>query len=247
MIKSFLIITKEGTPVFSHSTEESGGNNALISCFLSAIQSFAQEIGDSAIDKIQMQANTFYYASKGPIFSIVIADAKDEIENKVYKITAERISRSFLEKFGESEICERCSEVSFFKSFQEEYEGIVKEVGKVMELSQKDFVTEYFVRAASDSNIIGMIVFDLEKDEIIASDIPSHISMRSFESFSSMLFNFVDRLGHELKSGSINEILMRAEEYWIGGFRKGNLAVFMLFNQEYFGNILPDFVKSAVE
>jgi hypothetical protein len=61
------------------------------------------------------------------------------------------------------------------------------------------------------------------------------------------MFNFVDRLGRELKSGNINEILMRAEKYWIGGFRKGDLAVFMLFKQEYFGDNLPEFVKSAVK
>jgi len=247
MIKSFLIITKDGTPLYSHSTERSQTDHQLISCFLSAIQSFAREIGDSAIDKIQMQANTFYYATKGPIFSIVVADAKDDIENKVYKITAERISRSFLEKYGEAEIMEKSVEVSFFESFKEEYDNIIEDISRLMELNQKDFITEYFVKAASDSNIIGMIVFDLKYDKVIASDIPSSISMKSFESFSSMLFNFVDRLGRELKSGNINEILMRAEKYWIGGFRKGDLAVFMLFKQEYFGNILPEFVKNAVE
>ncbi|TFF88358.1 MAG: hypothetical protein EU548_08955 [Promethearchaeota archaeon] len=112
---------------------------------------------------------------------------------------------------------------------------------------EKDFILSYFSQAASDENIIGLIVFDLKKDEVIASDIPLHISEKSFESFSSMLFNFVDRLGNELTAGKINEILMRAEKLWIGGFRKGDLAVFTIFSHEYFGNIIPDFITSSID
>jgi len=40
---------------------------------------------------------------------------------------------------------------------------------------------------------------------------------------------------------------MRAKNYWIAAFRKGNYAVFMIFSQDFFGRILPDFVTKALE
>ena len=248
MIQSFLIITREGTPLFMYDEEtEQGIDNSLVSCFLSAIQSFAQQMGNSCIDKIEMTPNTFYYAIKGPIFSVVVADAKDESEGQIYKIAAERISRAFLQKYPEEIVAKEQGRVDFFDDFRNEYANIIKEIEDLSTQSQREFISEYFVKAAEDDNIIGTIVFDLDKDEIIASDVPDHIPETSFESFSAMLFNFTDRLGTELKAGDIDEILMRAKEYWIGGFRKGNLAVFMLFKHDYFGNIIPDIVTSAID
>lgn len=247
MIKSFLIITKDGTPLFMQSNEKESFDNTLVSCFLSAIQSFAQAVSKSCIDKIQMEAHTFYYAIKGPVFSVVVADENDEIEGRMYKITAERISRAFLQKYSEEVIQKNMGDIDFFSDFKEEYTTINNEIEKLSKQSHKEFISEYFVKAANNENIKGTIVFDLKKDEIIAYDIPPNISEKSFESFSSMLFSFVDRLGAELKAGTINEILMRAKEYWIGGFRKGDLAVLMLFTHEYFGNIIPDIVSSTIE
>jgi len=90
------------------------------------------------------------------------------------------------------------------------------------------------------------VVYDLDQDEVISHDIPQDIDLKDFESFGSMLFSFTNRLGKELKAGEINEILIRAKNYWIGGFRKANLAVFMLFAQDYFGKVLPDFVSNAL-
>ncbi|MBD3194023.1 MAG: hypothetical protein GF317_03140 [Candidatus Lokiarchaeota archaeon] len=246
MIKSFLIISKDGVPLFTHTEEDAKVDSSLIGCFLSAIQSFAKEVSNSCIDKIEMQPNTFYYASKGPIFSIAVAEQTDEIDGRVYKIIAERISRSFLNKYPEDQIEQNKGILDFFKDFTNEYGTIIDEIDQLQTQGNKDFILDYFTRAANDENIIGMIVFDLQNDEIIASDIPENIPVSSFESFSSMLFNFVDRLGNELKAGKINEILMRAEKHWIGGFRKGNLAVFTIFSHDFFGNIIPDFITSTI-
>lgn len=247
VIKSFLIITKEGTPLFMYDdAKENEINNSLVSCFLSAIQSFAQELGNSCIDKIEMQPNTFYYAIKGPIFSVVVADAEDESESRMYKIAAERISRAFLSKYPEDIVQQQKGCLDYFEEFKNDYGKIISDIEELSKQSHREFISEYFVKAAGDENIIGTIVFDLDKDEIIASDVPDNIPATSFESFSAMLFNFVDRLGRELKAGKIDEILMRAKEYWIGGFRKGDLAVFMLFTHNFFGNIIPDIVTSAI-
>lgn len=247
MIKSFLIISKEGYPLFMKSDDTNTIDNTMVSCFLSAIQSFAEKVGKSKIDKIEMQTNTFYYAVNGPIFSIVVADPNDEIDNRIYKITAERISRAFLQKYPEHSIEEKKDTPDYFEDFKKEYLVISSEISQIKDQGHRDFILDYFTRAASDENIVGIIVFDLKKDEIIASDVPDYITAKNFESFSSMLFNFIDRMGKELKAGEINEILMRAEEHWIGGFRKGDLAVFVLFTHEYFGNIIPDFITSAIK
>lgn len=246
MIKSFLILNRAGVPLYTK-TVQRVFDETLVSCFLSAIQNFAEGMSQACIDKIDMEKMTFFYAFKGPIYSIIVAETNDEIESRVYKVIAERLGRAFVNRYTEEGINEKSYNPDYFKDFDKEYEEVTSEFTNMLRMSQKDFVSEYFVNAASDENILGMVIYDLVKDEFIAKDIPDYISAKSFESFSSMLFNFIDRLGKELKAGNINETLMRAEKNWIGGFRKGNLAVFMIFSQDFFGNILPDFVSKQLD
>jgi predicted regulator of Ras-like GTPase activity (Roadblock/LC7/MglB family) len=247
MIKSFLIISKDGVPLFTEDPGERTSDNTLIGCFLSAIQSFAKEVSNSGIDSIKMDSYSFFYSAKDPIFSIVAAEPTDDIDSRVYKIIAERLSRSFLQKYPKEIIEKKKGEISSFQEFKEDFKKISQEIESLQKQRNKDFILNYFTKAASDENIKGIIIFDLKEDKIIASDIPPDISEKSFESFSSMLFNFIDRMGSELKAGKINEVLMRAEKHWIGGFRKGDIAVFTIFSHEYFGNIIPEFITSKIE
>jgi predicted regulator of Ras-like GTPase activity (Roadblock/LC7/MglB family) len=194
-----------------------------------------------------MDSFTFFYSAKDPIFSIVAAEPTDDVDSRIYKIIADRLSRSFLEKYSKTDIDSNKGELHSFKEFEEDYIKISQEIESLKKQSNRDFILNYFSKAASDENIRGIIIFDLKEDKIIASDIPSDISEKSFESFSSMLFSFIDRMGNELKAGKINEVLMRAEKHWIGAFRKGDMAVFTIFSHELFGNIIPDFITSKVD
>ncbi len=245
MIKSFLIISSAGVPLYARSVEKVF-DETLVSCFLTAIQSFARGINRACIDKIDMDRMTFFYAYKGPIYSIIVAETKDEIESRVYRIMAEKLGRSFINKYTSEYIDNDPGRIAHYDDFDTEYDAITSEFGNLLKMSQKDFVSEYFVNAASDENILGMVIYDLKKDEFLAKDIPKDIAPASFESFSAMLFNFIDKLGKELKAGEINEAILRAQNYWIGAFRKGNFAVFMLFAREFFGSILPDFVTKPL-
>lgn len=245
MIKAFLVLNQAGIPLFTKSIEKVF-DETLVSCFLSAMQNFAQGINQACIDKIDMEKMTFFYAFKGPIYSIIVAETKDEIESRLYKIIAERLGRAFVNKYTEDFINNNSSNIDLYADFDKEYNEITSEIYKMIEMSHKEFISEYFVKAASNENILGMVIYDLIEDKFIAKDIPDDISNKAFESFSTMLFNFIDRLGKELKAGMINETLMRAENYWIGGFRKQNLAIFMIFSQDFFGNILPDFVTKPI-
>ena len=246
MIKAFLVLNEAGIPLFTKSIERVF-DETLVSCFLSAMQNFAQGINQTCIDKIDMEQMTFFYAFKGPIYSIIVAETKDEIESRLYKIIAERLGRAFVNKYTEDFINNNSSNIDLYADFDKEYNEITSEIYKMIEMSHKEFLSEYFVKAASNENILGMVIYDLVEDKFIAKDIPGDISKKAFESFSTMLFNFIDRLGKELKAGMINETLMRAENYWIGGFRKQNLAIFMIFSQDFFGNILPDFVTKPID
>ncbi|MEX2755378.1 MAG: hypothetical protein Q6365_008265 [Candidatus Sigynarchaeota archaeon] len=246
MIKSYLIMSSSGVPLYTRSVEKVF-DETLVSCFLSAIQSFAKGISQSCIDKIDMEKMTFFYAFKGPIFSIIVAETADETESRVYRIIAERLGRSFINKYSAEYINKYLGVLEYFADFNKEFDQITSEFSNLLKMSQKDFVSEYFVNAASNENIRGMVIYDLVKDEFIAKDIPKDISSKSFESFSAMLFSFIEKLGKELKAGEINEALLRAENYWIGAFKKGNYAVFMLFSREFFGKILPDFVTKPLE
>ncbi len=246
MIKAFLIINSAGIPLYARSVEKVF-DETLVSCFLSAIQTFAKGISKSCIDKIDLDKMTFFYAYKGPIYSIIVAETTDEIESKVYRIMAEKLGRRFIKKYTTEHIDQNFGDTGCYSDFDEDYNSVTSEFTNLLKMSQKDFVSDYFVNAASDENILGMVIYDLKTDEFIAKDIPKDISPKSFESFSAMLFNFIDRLGKELKAGEINEALFRAENYWIGAFRKGNYAVFMIFAREFFGNILPAFVSRPLD
>lgn len=241
-----MILNEGGVPLFTKGLD---GNfdEALIGGFLSAVQNFSEEVQQCCVNKIETKENIFYYSKKGPILSIIVAEATSDLENRMNQIVSERLGRVFLEKYAEKAVEEFGGDCRIFEDFDEEYNFILNESNKMLKQSHKDFISKFFVEAAVDENIVGSIVFDLEKDEIIASDIPKDFSEKDFESFSSMLFTFVDRLGSQLKVGTIDEMLLRAKQYWIGGFRKGNLAVFMIYTQDYFGKILPDIVTSVIK
>ncbi len=245
MIRNVLILCSSGQPVFLKG-EKDLINEVLLGGFLTALQSFAVTMQSTRINKIELDKRTFFYSVLDPIISVVEADSKDEIENRVYEIIADRLSRAFLEMYPKNIIQNWCGRFEDFAGFEPVYERIAAETTHMLQQSQKDFITKYFVEAAKDASILGKVVFDLEKDEIIASDIPKDVAVSDIESFGSMLFSFLGRLGEELKAGEINEVLIRAKNYWIGGFRKGQLAVFMLFAQDYFGKVLPEFVSAAL-
>ncbi len=246
MIKSYYVICN-GQPLYSKSIESEVEAQALLSGFLSAFQMFASNLDKSNINKIEMDSSTFFYSYTKPILSVIQAVPEDELEIRILQITAERLARAFIKQYGVDSIIKWCGDLMDFEDFTPIYEEIVNDVNAMLEKSQKDFITQYFVEAASDENIIGAVVFDLEKDVILASDIPEEFEEEDFESFGSMLFSFINRLGVQLKTGDINELILRAKDYWIGGFRKNQLAVFMIFTQEYFGSILPEFVKNFAE
>ncbi len=246
MIKSFLILNSAGVPLYTK-TIEKVFDETLVSCFLSAIQSFAHGMENACIDKIDMDKMTFFYAFKGPIYSIIVAEAIDEVENRVYRIIAEKLGRAFIDKYSIKFIDDNSININCYSDFDDEYDKITSNFYNLLAMSQRDFISEFFVKAASDKDILGLVVYDLENDKFIAHDIPKEISKNSFESFSAMFFTFIDRLAKELNAGKINETLIRAKNYWIGAIRKANLAVFMIFSHKFFGNILPDFVGKPLE
>ena len=246
MIKNFYVLTINGAPLYIQG-EQDPDKTVLLSGFLGALNVLAGSIDKSHLNKIELEMHTYFYSVHDSIISVIEADPKDDVESRTYQIIAQKLGKSFINQYTNEKLLNFNGCTDEFCTFTQFYEKIVNEVQQMLNQSHKDFITKYFVETGHDKNILGRCVFDLEKDEIIASDIPaSEFSVKDFENFGSMLFNFVGKLGKELKSGDINEILIRAKNYWIGGFKKQNLAVFMLFSQDYFGNVLPEFVKTSL-
>lgn len=247
MIWSYYAICN-GQPMFAVSKRENEQSEGLLSGFLAAFQMFASNLDKSRVSKIELNTSTYYYAIIHPIISVVEAQTpEDEVEARVYQIAAERLGRAFVEKYSVDALSKWCGNLEDYKDFEEDFKRITSELTSILKEKHKDFISEYFVEAAKDENILGVVVYDLEKDEIISANLPKAFSRNDFETFGSMLFSFVDKLGKELKSGDINEMILRAKNYWIGGFRKNQMAVFMIFSHEYFGSILPKFVKRLIE
>ncbi|MBD3351979.1 MAG: hypothetical protein GF364_10885 [Candidatus Lokiarchaeota archaeon] len=246
MIRSIFILCN-GTPLYTETDKPTEDIHALLSGFLSAFQVLAHNINEASINKVELETKTYYYANKEPILSVVEATKDDDLDDQVYQIAAERIARKFLETYPKRLIDKWCGDLDDFIGFKDSTSVVVDEIEQMRSQSHKEFITKYFVEAAKDEKILGAVVFDLNQDEIVASDIPPDIAVEDFEAFGSMLFSFIDRLGKQLKAGGINELIIRAKNYWIGGFRKVDLAVFMIFTMDYFGKIMPDFVKDLIE
>jgi hypothetical protein len=243
-INNFWILSTSGIPLFL--LEEYEHNDILIGGFFSALQILIDSVEESPFNKIELKNKTFFYYFKEPIISVLEAEATTEIETQVYQIITQRLAKTFLDLYPKEQILNSDKSVSYYQTFKTYYYSITSEINEMLKKSHKDFLAEYFVEAATNENILGMIIYDLKQDEILSKDIPQECKAIDFESFGSMLFAFLSRLGKQLKTGIINEVLVRGENYWLGGFRKGSLAVFMLFDLDYFGKVLPDFVNAPL-
>lgn len=245
-IKNFWILSTSGIPLFLL-TEKDTEENLLIGGFFSALQILIDNIEQSPFNKIELENRTYFYYFKEPIISVIEAAITTEVGSQVCQIFTQKLAKAFLEMFPINDQTDIKADTSYYESFREQYEKITSEIESELQKSHKDFLSKYFIEAAKDQNVLGIVIYDLEKDEIISRDTPPDCTVTDFESFGSMLFSFLERLGKELKTGKINEVLIRGQKYWLGGFRKGSLAVFMLFDLNYFGKVLPDFVNAPLD
>ncbi|MBN1330217.1 MAG: hypothetical protein JXA54_12150 [Candidatus Heimdallarchaeota archaeon] len=244
-IKNFWILSTSGIPLFLL-TEKDTEENLLIGGFFSALQILIDKIEQSPFNKIELENRTYFYYFKEPIISVIEAEITTELESQVCQIFSQKLAKAFIDMYPINEQIEISVDISSYGKFREQYEKITMQIDSELQKSHKDFLSKYFIEAAKDQNVLGTVIYDLEKDEVISSDIPPDCAVNDFESFGSMLFSFLERLGKELKTGKINEVLIRGQKYWLGGFRKGSLAVFMLFDLNYFGKVLPDFVNAPL-
>lgn len=245
-VKNFWILSTSGIPLFLLA-EERKDENILIGGFFSALQILIDNIEQSPSNKIELENRTYFYHFKDPIISVIEAEVKSEVESQVCQIFTQKLGKAFSEKYSSELQKDTILEMTHFSAFRTEYEQIISELDNMLKQGHKEFLSKYFAEAAKDENVLGMVIYDLEKDEIISRDTPPDCTITDFESFGSMLFAFLGRLGKELKTGAVNEVLIRGQKYWLGGFRKGTLAVFMLFDLQYFGKVLPDFVNASLD
>lgn len=245
LIKNFWILSTTGIPLFLLKGDSQ--QNILIGGFFSALQILIDSVEQSPFNKIELEDRTYFYYFKEPIISVLEAEARTETETQVFQIITQKLGKAFVDMYPVEQIKDFSGDFDFYSEFRQKYEEIVSDIEQMLQQSHKEFLSKYFVEAAKDENVLGIVIYDLEKDEIISRDTPPDCTVEDFESFGSMLFAFLGRLGKELKTGKINEVLLRGQKYWLGGFRKGTLAVFMLFDLKYFGKVLPEFVNAPLE
>ena len=244
-IKNFWILSTSGIPLFLLKGDDQ--QNILIGGFFSALQILIDSLEHSHFNKIELEDRTYFYYFKDPIISVLEAEASSETETQVYQIITQQLGKAFTDMFSNQQITDFIGDLAYYNEFRPKYESIIQDIEGMLQQSHKEFLSKYFVEAARDEDILGIVIYDLEKDEIISRDTPPDCAIDDFESFGSMLFAFLSRLGKELKTGQINEVLVRGQKYWVGGFRKGSLAVFMMFDLKYFGKVLPEFVNAPLE
>ncbi|NHJ47069.1 MAG: hypothetical protein FK733_04705 [Asgard group archaeon] len=245
-IKNFWILSTSGIPLFLLS-DKSTDENILIGGFFSALQILIDNIERSPYNKLELENRTYFYYFNEPIISVIEAEVETELESQVCHIVTEKLGKKFQEMYQIKSKDNITVDLSHYSTFRLEYEKMSLELDEMLDKTHKDFLTKYFVEAAKDENVLGIVIYDLEKDEILLRDTPPDCTIEDFESFGSMLFAFLSRLGKDLKTGQVNEILIRGQKYWLGGFRKGSLAVFTMFDLDYFGKVIPDFVKSPLD
>jgi len=242
LIKNFYILKEGGEPLFTEN-EGLGIDETLISGFLAALHSFSKELKQGVINKIDLGNHRFIFSVKDPILAVVEIETREDVEDSMYQIIAERLARSFKAEYQEK-IAEWDGSLSTFTEFHQQYDSITSDITDLSSKSYQNIISQYFEEALTNESIVGMIIYDVKADEVKAKDVPPDFSINDIESLCSMLFTFLDRIGIQLNHSAINELLLRYDKYWLGGFKKGDIAVVTIFNYEFFGNILPNFITS---
>ncbi|MFX0097787.1 MAG: ADP-ribosylation factor-like protein [Candidatus Hodarchaeota archaeon] len=128
MIHSVYVIKRTGECLFSRIYDENGVDEALISGFLSALQSFISEISGDYIRTLKTGNVKFVYNLFDDLIFVFCSDL-DEDEEKL-RLKIDRAQSVFLNEFS-GKIQGWDGQTSVFKSFEAAVDDIVKDLVKV--------------------------------------------------------------------------------------------------------------------
>ena len=137
MLKNVLIFWSHGSLLFSHAYGDLKNDPHLVSGFLSAVASFARELGEKEIRSIQMQPHKVFMSLRQDLcFTIFLDEHDDETQGK---LILESLINSFLAIFGTHLDPTRPIELSIFRPFGEVLDDlyIVKNVYELIESTNK--------------------------------------------------------------------------------------------------------------
>ncbi|NVM31603.1 MAG: hypothetical protein HWN65_22390 [Candidatus Helarchaeota archaeon] len=137
MLKNVLIFWSHGNLLFSQAYGDLKNDPHLVSGFLSAVASFARELGEKEIRSIQMQPHKVFMSLRQDLcFTIFLDEDDDEMQGK---LILESLINSFLALYGSKLDPTKPTDLSIFRPFGEVLDDlyIVKNVHELIESTNK--------------------------------------------------------------------------------------------------------------
>jgi hypothetical protein len=96
-VKEIIILREGGIPLFHYSVGGERKLDELVAAFLSALNSFVEQVSDKTIKVMSFAANKFVWEKKGDIFFIALVSREDSGE--IYRAILQTLADQFVSKY----------------------------------------------------------------------------------------------------------------------------------------------------
>ncbi len=137
MLKNVLIFWSHGNLLYSHAYGDSKNDPHLVSGFLSALASFAKELGEKEIRAVHMHPHKIFMGVRRDLRFTIFLDENDEETQG--KLILQILINSFLAVFGSELNPDKLTDISLFKEFKEVLDNLsaVKNIFELIESTNK--------------------------------------------------------------------------------------------------------------
>ncbi len=236
MISSIYIVHESGLLLLSWqrgSLENKNKEPVLVSGFISAIMSFAEEVIKGGKIK-HLEFGSKHLVFKPEKEFTIVADVEEfsGFSSLVIFKKLEAISEEFKKVYGSRE---NISGVDVFKSFESVIEYILN---REEDIGIEDAIGRYF----DSEELFGFSLINASDGNILYSSMQNDVgNQRSI--LPSILFTAVNKVSQELKGGEVEQILVKSKNYWIVASKKDNYTLFCLFKRGADLTIVPSLVN----
>ncbi len=193
-----MILKKTGHTLFHYSEDDSKVLSDLVGNFLSAVSTFAEELGERNIQSLEFEENKFVYEALGDLLFVFLIGT-DEPED-IYRIMLRDISKEFMDRYGEI-VKSEVVDFDLFNEFNDyvkqvlmRYEGlspIAKKYPTIILLSEDMSKLKDAVTSAESGDVVHRLCIISQDGYVFYSD------LKSFE--MDLVFESIERIKQEGK------------------------------------------------
>ncbi len=249
MVKEIVVILDTGLPVFHYGVTGERKLDELVSGFLSAMGSFAEEIGGEKVRVIAFAENKFVWVKKGNLIFIALVSQADSAE--IYRVILQDLSEQFVSKYY-AKLMEEYLDVHAFKSFSEAVEHTLQRFDGIPGLARR---YKTALLPVDDINSLKQSLATIEEDPDILRGgaithegfvVVSNLRTYELEAILDLMSTFENKASSVAGILVVHTSLDPVTSFYVVNADKKGICVFVvnkgLSNDEY-SRIIQPFVK----